>query len=54
MIKYHLEHEEERKQISAADMAHAHKAFNCQRIAKDIIDFLTTGTYNEPWYDIAG
>lgn len=52
LIKYYLEHEEERKQISAADMAHAHKALSCQRIAKDIIDFLTTGTYGAPWRDV--
>lgn len=52
LIDYYLKNEAERKAIAAAGMAHAHKAFNCQRIAKDIIDFLTTGTYAEPWRDI--
>ncbi len=54
LIKYYLKNENERKTIASAGMEYVHKTFNCQRIAKDIIDFLTTGTYNAPWRDIIG
>lgn len=54
LIKYYFDNENERRKIAAAGMAYAHEAFNCQRIARNIIDFLTTGTYDEPWRDIVG
>jgi len=52
LIDYYLKNEDERARIASAGMMHAHEVFNCQRIARDIIDFLTTGTYDEPWRDI--
>lgn len=52
LIDYYLEREDERSEIAFAGMTHVHKAFHCQRIASDILDFLTTGTYDEPWRDI--
>jgi spore maturation protein CgeB len=52
LIKYYLKNEQERKEIAAGGMAHAHENFNCQRIAKDMVDFLATGTYDAPWKDV--
>lgn len=49
LIKYYLNHENERKMIAKAGMDHVHKTFACQRIANDIIEFLITGTYNQPF-----
>ncbi len=54
LIKYYLKNENERKKISETGMDYVHKTFNCQRIARDMIDFLTTGTYDAPWRDITG
>ncbi len=51
LIKYYLKNEQERNKIAAGGMAHAHKNFNSQRIAKDMVDFLATGTYDAPWKD---
>ena len=54
LIKYYLDREDERKKIGQAAMKYVHEKFHCQVIAKDIIDFLTTGTYNQPWRYIVG
>ena len=52
LIAYYLEHENERKGIAEAGMHHAHQAFNCQRIARDIVDLATTGDYHAPWREV--
>lgn len=52
LVKYYLKNERERKSIAAAGMEHAQQNLNCQRIAKDMIDFLATGTYDAPWRNV--
>jgi len=52
LIDYYLDHDDERRQIAKQGMEHAHKAFNCQRIARDIVDLATTGHYDAPWREI--
>lgn len=49
MIDYYLEQESQRRQIADQGMAYAHEVFHCQRIAKDMIDLITTGAYGSPW-----
>jgi len=46
---WYLNHETERKKIADAGMHHIHKQFNCERIAKCILDLIETGTYDAPW-----
>lgn len=52
LVDYYLKHEDEREKIAAGGMAHAHKMFHCERIAGDILDFITTGSYDAPWKEI--
>ncbi len=33
-------------------MEKAHNEFNCERIAKYMLDLIETGTYNAPWAEI--
>lgn len=49
LIEYYLDNENERTAIAKAGMDHAHKTFSCQRIAHDIIEFLVTGAYDQPF-----
>ena len=43
------EHEQEREKIAKAGMQRAHSEFNCERIAKHLLDLIETGTYDAPW-----
>jgi len=52
LVDYYLAHEKERKEIAHRGMQHAHKVFNCQSIAQDVIDLVTTGRYDRPWTEI--
>jgi glycosyltransferase involved in cell wall biosynthesis len=52
LVEWYLEHEKERKKISDTGMHRAHKLFNCERIAKCILDLIETGTYAPPWVEI--
>ena len=38
--------------FSIAGMQKAHHEFNCQKIAKHMLDLIETGTYNAPWKQI--
>ena len=49
LADYYLRHESEREKIAIAGMEHAHKEFNCQKIAQLLIDLIETGDYDAPW-----
>jgi len=49
LAKWYLAHEDERIKIADAGMERAHSEFNCEKIAKYIIDVMETGTYKAPW-----
>jgi len=46
---WYLKHEHEREKIARAGMQRAHSEFNCERIAKHLLDLIETGTYDTPW-----
>lgn len=49
LAKWYLTHEDERIKIANAGMERAQSEFNCQKMAKYILDVIETGTYNAPW-----
>ncbi len=52
LADWYLKHEAEREQIARAGMQRAHVEFNCERIAKYVLDLFETGTYNARWAEI--
>jgi hypothetical protein len=46
---WYLNHETERKKIADAGMHRVHKLFNCEIIAKCILDLIEEGSYDPPW-----
>lgn len=52
LANWYLNHEDERIKIANAGMQHTHAEFNCEKIAKYILDLIETGTYNAPWTEI--
>jgi len=52
LADWYLQHEQEREKIAMAGMQKAHTDFNCERIAKHMLDLITTGTYDAPWAEI--
>ena len=46
---WYLNHENERIKIANAGMELAHREFNCEKIAKYIIDLIESGAYSAPW-----
>jgi spore maturation protein CgeB len=51
LADWYLKHENERKKIADAGMLHAHAEFNCQKIARYMLDAIETGTYHASWTD---
>ncbi|MHC4571361.1 MAG: glycosyltransferase family protein [Planctomycetota bacterium] len=49
LAKWYLKHDEQREKIARAGMERAHSEFNCEKIAKYLIDLIETGTYDAPW-----
>ena len=49
LANWYLTHQDERIKIANAGMEHAHAEFNCQKIAKYILDLIETGRYSAPW-----
>jgi hypothetical protein len=49
LVKWYLEHEDERVRIANAGMDRAHHEFNCEKMAKYVLDVIETGTYSAPW-----
>ena len=52
LANWYLNHEDERIKIANAAMQHAHTEFNCEKIAKYMLDLIETGTYDAPWAQI--
>jgi spore maturation protein CgeB len=52
LADWYLQHEDERRKIALAGMEHAHKEFNCEKIAGYLLDLIETGTYDAPWAEI--
>jgi spore maturation protein CgeB len=49
LANWYLTHQDERIKIANAGMEHAHAEFNCQKMAKYILDIIETGRYSAPW-----
>lgn len=49
---WYLQHEDEREKIAKAGMEKAHNEFNCEKIARYVLDLIETGTYDAPWAEI--
>ncbi|HOL89094.1 MAG TPA: glycosyltransferase [Anaerohalosphaeraceae bacterium] len=49
LAEWYLAHEEERERIARAGMEHAHREFNCTKMARHLMDLIRTGDYNAPW-----
>lgn len=49
LADWYLHHEDERARIADAGMRRAHTEFNCERMAKYILDVVETGAYSAPW-----
>lgn len=52
LADWYLKNETEREKIARAGMQRAHSEFNCERIAKHLLDLIETGTYDAPWAEI--
>jgi len=52
LVQYYLDHHKERQEIAQQGMQHAHQNFNCQRIARDLVNLVTNNTYEEPWAEV--
>ena len=49
LADWYLKHNQEREKIAMAGMQRAHNEFNCQKIAKCLLDLIENGTYDAPW-----
>ena len=49
LADWYLKNDQERDKIANAGMAHAHKEFNCVKMAGYIIDLIEKGRYDAPW-----
>jgi spore maturation protein CgeB len=49
LAEWYLKNEQEREKMARAGMERAHSEFNCEKIAKHILDLIETGTYDAPW-----
>jgi len=49
LANWYLNHEDERIKIANAGMHYTHTEFNCEKIAKYVLDLIETGTYKAPW-----
>jgi spore maturation protein CgeB len=52
LADWYLKHEQERQKIAQAGMERTHREFNCERIAKLMLDLVETGTYQARWTEI--
>jgi spore maturation protein CgeB len=52
MADWYLKHPQEREKIAQAGMEHAHKEFNCTKIAGYMMDLIEKGSYDAPWKHI--
>ena len=52
LADWYLQHEQEREKIAMEGMERAHREFNCERIAKYMLDIIETGNYDTSWAEI--
>jgi glycosyltransferase involved in cell wall biosynthesis len=52
LADWYLKHEDERAKIAAAGMEHAHREYNCAKMAQYMLDLVDKGDYNAPWKTI--
>jgi len=52
LANWYLQHEQQREKIAKAGMERAHSEFNCEKIAKHMLDLIETGTYDAPWAEV--
>jgi len=49
LADWYLKHNDESEKIASIGMEHAHKEFNCTRIAGLFMDLIEKGNYDAPW-----
>ncbi|HEW78826.1 MAG TPA: hypothetical protein ENH34_02515 [Phycisphaerales bacterium] len=52
LAEWYLKHEQQREKIAMAGMQRAHNEFNCEKIARHMLDLIETGAYEAPWAEI--
>ncbi len=52
LADWYLAHDQERERIARAGMEHAHKEFNCRRMAQHLLDLVEKGRIDAPWAEI--
>lgn len=52
LAEWYLKHDTEREKIAVAGMQRAHAEFNCEKIAKHMLNLIETGTYDASWAEI--
>ncbi len=52
LVKWYLEHEQEREKIALAGMERAHSEFNCAKMAEYLLELVEKGTYKVSWGQI--
>ena len=52
LARWYLAHDEERERIARAGTEHAHREFNCQRMARHLLDLAEKGRIDAPWAEI--
>ena len=51
LADWYLKHDNEREKIAKAGMQRTHNEFNCEKIAKYIMELVESGSYSAPWTD---
>ena len=49
LANWYLKHEDQREKIAITGMERAHSEFNCEKIAKHVLDLIETSNYDAPW-----
>lgn len=49
LADWYLKHDAEREKIAQAGMEHAHREYNCTKMAKHLLDLIETCDYDAPW-----
>ena len=52
LADWYLKHDKEREKIAKTGMLKAHADFNCEKIARYMLELIETGTYKAPWAEI--
>ena len=52
LADWYLKHDREREKIAKAEMQKAHIDFNCEKIARYMLELIETGNCNAPWAEI--